>query len=211
MAILKPFRIPFAAPGRPFWRALSGRATIFLLLLLVAMLSHGQELQAPERTVKAAFLYNFTKLVSWPTNTFSDASAPLVIGVLGKDPFGPALDEVVKNKTVNGRPVLAVRFKTVDDIKNCHVLFISDSERRRLDSTLQALQARPILTVGDLPGFETRGMITLVKTNETINLRINLEATTKSKLNLSSRLLRLDKTLKPTTTGSTNRPAPASK
>lgn len=205
MTFLKTFQAPATAPARLPWRTPSGRAIAFLFLVLVARPSQGQELQAPERNIKATFLYNFTKLVNWPTNTFTNTSAPIIIGVLGKDPFGAALNEVVKGKTVNDRPVLAVRFKSVDEIKNCHVLYISESERRRLEKTIQALRSRPILTVGDLPGFETQGMITLVKTNETINLHINLEAVTKSGLSLSSRLLRLDKTLKPAQTTSISR------
>jgi hypothetical protein len=190
-----------------------GRCLSFLgalgLLLLPGSSAWAQPITAPEPQVQAAFLYNFTKLVTWPTNAFASPSAPIIIGVLGKDPVGPALESVVKDKKVNGRPVQMLPFKTVAEIKICHVLFISKSERRRLDATLKTLRAQPILTVGALPGFESRGMIALIKSNETINLRINLEATTQAGLNLSSRLLRLDKTLKPTTGSSTNRRPPA--
>lgn len=205
MAFLNIAAQPITILARLLRRTGRGWTVFCLALFFAAASGTAQEREAPEHAVKAAFLYNFTKLASWPTNTFTNPTAPLIIGVLGKDPFGPALDDVVRGKTVNGHPVQATRFKTVEEVKNCHVLFISESERRRLDSTLETLRRRPILTVGDMPGFENRGMITLVKTNETINLRINLEATTKSGLNLSSRLLRLDKTLKPTTGDSTNR------
>lgn len=182
-----------------------------VLILLPGSSALAQQITAPEPQVKAAFLYNFTKLVTWPTNAFASPSAPIIIGVLGKDPVGPALESVVKDKKVNGRPVQMLPFKTAAEIKTCHVLFISESERRRLDAVLEVVRARPILTVGDLPGFESRGMIALVKSNETINLRINLEAATQAGLNLSSRLLRLDKTLKPTSGSSTNRLPPAPK
>lgn len=157
----------------------------------------GQELQAPEYKVKAAFLYNFTKLVEWPTNTFADDTTPLIIGVLGKDPFGKDLDNLVAGRTAKNRPVQIVRFTSVEQITNCQVLYISESERRKLDSIFDALRGQPILTVSDLRGFETRGMITLVKSNANINLRINLEATRQARLQLSSRLIRLDRTLRP--------------
>jgi hypothetical protein len=166
----------------------------------------GQELRAPEPQVKAAFLYNFTKLVTWPTNAFPNATSPIVIGILGKDPFGPILDSLLKDKIVNGRPVIAVRFKSVDEIKLCHVLFISDSERRRLGRIMNELRTRPILTVSDLPEFADHGLVTLVKADGTINLRINLEAANRTGLGLSSRLLRLDKNLKPAPSGTTNQP-----
>ncbi len=158
---------------------------------------HGQEIQAPEHKVKAAFLYNFAKLVEWPTNVFASDTAPVVLGVLGKDPFDQALDELAAGRTVQNRPVRVVRFTSVEQITNCQILYISESERRKLDSIFDALRGRPILTVGDMKGFEARGMITLVRSNSSINLRINLEATRQARLQLSSRLIRLDKSLRP--------------
>jgi len=170
---------------------------VFALLWCSSAFVLGQELQAPENKVKAAFLLNFAKLVEWPTNTFVNDTTPLVLGVLGKDPFDKALDEIVAGRTVKNRPVQIVRFTSVGQITNCQVLFISESERRKLDSIFDALHGRPILTVGDMKGFESRGMITLIKSNASINLRINPEAARQARLVLSSRLLRLDKSLRP--------------
>jgi hypothetical protein len=171
----------------------------------------GQEIHAPEPQVKAAFLYNFTKLVTWPTNAFPAATSPIIIGILGKDPIGPALDAMLRDKTVQGRPVVAVRFRSVEEIQTCHVLFIGDLDRRRLNRVCEELAGRPILTVGDGAGFVERGMIALVKSDGTINLRINLEAAQRAGLGLSSRLLRLDKTLKPVPGPGTNQPPPGPK
>lgn len=165
-----------------------------------------QELSAPEYKVKAAFLYNFTKLVTWPTNAFTSSAAPLVIGVLGNDPFGDDLDKILAGRSVNGRRLQAARFETVEQVTNCQVLFICESERRKLDLILENLQGKPILTVSDLKGGEPRMMITLVKVNDTLDLRINLEAATRSGLQFSSRLTRLDKSLRPLTGGTTNPP-----
>lgn len=170
---------------------------VFALLWWATAFVRGQELQAPENKVKAAFLLNFAKLVEWPTNVFANDTTPVVLGVLGKDPFDKALDEIVAGRTVKNRPVQIVQFTAVEQITNCQVLFISESERRKLDSIFDALRSRPILTVGDMKGFESRGMITLVKSNASINLRINLEAAKQARLQLSSRLIRLDKSLRP--------------
>ena len=170
---------------------------VFALLWWPTAFVLGQEIQAPENKVKAAFLLNFAKLVEWPTNVFANDTTPLVLGVLGKDPFDKELAEIVAGRTVKNRPVQIVRFTSVEQITNCQVLFISESERRKLDSIFDALRGRPILTVGDLKGFESRGMITLVKSNANINLRINLEAAKQARLQLSSRLIRLDKSLRP--------------
>lgn len=173
----------------------------FVILSASPQAALGQDLEAPEYKIKAAFLYNFTKLVEWPTNAFASQKAPLIVGVLGKDPFGKELDALTTGRAVNGHALQPVRFSTVEQITNCHVLFISESERRKLDTIFDALRDRPILTVGDMKGFETRGMITLIKNNDTINLRINLEAATEAHLRLSSRLIRLDRSLRPTDEG----------
>jgi hypothetical protein len=176
-------------------------ARYFVLLSLQFLLSgsasFAQPIQAPEPEVKAAFLYNFTKLVTWPQEAFTNKSAPLVIGVLGKDPFGKQLDDMLAGRSVGSRKVIAVRFKPTDALTNCHVLFISESERRRLDFIFAELRGKPILTVGDSRGFAEQGMIELVKTNGTINLNINLTAANRAGLSLSSHLTRLDRTLRP--------------
>ena len=164
-------------------------------------LASSQEIQAPEYKVKAAFLYNFTKLVEWPTNAFASDKSPLLVGILGKDPFGKELDDLTTGRAVNGHALQLVRFSAVEQITNCHILFICESERRKLDSILDVTRGKPILTVGDMKGFETRGMITLVKSNDSINLRINLEAAREAGLQLSSRLIRLDRSLRPTDEG----------
>ncbi|MGC3959778.1 MAG: YfiR family protein [Verrucomicrobiota bacterium] len=136
-------------------------------------------------------------MVEWPTNAFASDTTPVVLGVLGKDPVDKALDEIVAGRTAQNRKVQVVRFTSVEQITNCQVLYISESERRKLDSIFDALRGRPILTVSDMKGFEARGMITLVRSNASINLRINLEATRQARLQLSSRLIRLDKSLRP--------------
>src|SRR5262245_59970628 len=111
----------------------------------------GEELSAPEYTLKAAFLYHFTKFGKWPDTAFEDAASPFVIGVLGEDPFGPLLDQTVKGKTVQDRPLEVRRFAQLDDLGSCHLLFVSTSERKHLGAVFQKLGASPVLTVGDVP------------------------------------------------------------
>lgn len=208
MALLAPEpKQRFTSTGAG-WTKFVQNCLFFALLWWPGHFVFSQELQAPESKVKAAFLYNFTKLVEWPTNTFADDATPLVIGVLGKDPFGKDLDNLVAGRTAKNRPVQIVRFTSIEQITNCQVLYISESERRKLDSIFEALHNRPVLTVSDLKGFESRGMITLVKSNANINLRINLEATRQARLQLSSRLIRLDRTLRPTEAESPAQPPP---
>lgn len=144
-----------------------------------------------EYQIKAVFLFNFTQFVDWPPTAFSDAQTPLIIGVLGDDPFGAYLDETLRGERAKERPLVVQRYRRPAEIKACHVLFISRSESARLDEILASLRGRNILTVGDFEGFAKRGgmMRFLTQGNKT-RLRINLEAAKAANLTISSKLLR---------------------
>lgn len=166
------------------------------LVLSAWLLSGGlglsaQAAPAREYQLKAIFLFNFSQFVDWPPQAFPDARAPLVIGVLGRDPFGAYLDETVSGETVNNRPLVVRRYGRVEDINTCHILFISRSEADRLERILAGLKDRNILTVADAEGFALRGvMIRLITVENKIRLRINLEAAQAANLRISSKLLR---------------------
>jgi hypothetical protein len=146
---------------------------------------------AREYQVKAVFLFNFTQFVEWPADAFAHANTPLVIGVLGEDPFGAYLDETVRGETVNGRPLIVARYRRVQEIGDCQILFISRSETEQLEQILASLVGKPVLTVGDVEGFARRGgMIDLATVSGRIELRINLEAARAARLTMSSKLLR---------------------
>lgn len=170
--------------------------TLFALLgcaLLASGPGHAAGGESPgEYQVKAVFLYNFAQFVEWPPEAFADANAPLVIGVLGKDPFGPDLDATLRNETAGNRPFVVRRYTDVAEIDVCHILFISSSEADHFGEILKALDGRSILTVGDTEGFARRGgMIRFVTERNRIRLRISLGSVTSSKLTISSKLLRL--------------------
>jgi hypothetical protein len=84
----------------------------------------------PEYQVKAAYLFNFLKFVEWPEESFADPLAPIVIGVVGEDPFGNALPQVVIGKTVQGRDLVIRIYHAGEDLRGAHILFISASERK---------------------------------------------------------------------------------
>jgi hypothetical protein len=146
---------------------------------------------APEYEIKAAVLYKFARFVSWPAD--SD-NTPICIGVIGKDPFGRFLDQGVQGQTINGRAVHIRRFQYVSEVGHCQILFISSSEERRLREILGQLRGKPILTVGDVPGFcESGGVINLKVIESCIHLEINVEAGQQTGLQFSYKLLRLAK------------------
>lgn len=144
-----------------------------------------------EYQIKAVFLYNFVQFVEWPASVFPEPDSPFVIGVLGDNPFGNALHEVVSGEKVGARSIEIRHYERIVDMDTCHILFISPSEVGNLSSILVALDKRPILTVGDTSEFARQGgMIRFIKEQNRIRLRVNMQATTDASLIVSSKLLR---------------------
>jgi hypothetical protein len=145
-----------------------------------------------EYPLKAVFLLNFAQFTDWPTNAFDAPDSPFVIGVLGDDPFGVVLDDAVRDEMVNGRKFIVERYHHVEDIKTCHILFISQSETRRLDKIVAELKGKPILTVSDIDGSAYRGVcVRFITENNKIRLRINTDSLKEADLTMSSKLLRV--------------------
>jgi len=144
-----------------------------------------------EYQIKAVFLFNFAQFVEWPANAFHSAQAPLVIGVLGADPFDLQLDTAVSGEKIGERPLVVRRYRRVDEIAECHILFISGSETGQLDRIMARLKGRSLLTVGDTDDFNrVGGMVRFVTENNKIRLRINVESAKAAGLVISSKLLR---------------------
>ena len=146
---------------------------------------------ANEYQIKAAFLFNFAKFVAWPANAFSDANTPLVIGVVGEDPFGSYLDDTVRGERIDNRPLVVQRYRSVADIKQCHVLFISRSEAGRLNQIVSSLKYRNVLIVTDADGGDGHVIIRFVNEGNRIRFKIDAQAAKAANLTISSKLLRL--------------------
>lgn len=161
------------------------------LALLMAGPAAAQARRASVSEVQAVFLFNFAQFVDWPADAFADSQAPLVIGILGKDPFGSLLDQTVRGETVRGRSFRIDRYRRVDEVKDCHILFISRSESARLNDILAAFKGRPILTVSNADSFDRPGgIIRFILDASRIRLSIDLEAAQAARLTFSSKLLR---------------------
>jgi hypothetical protein len=187
----------FLSAGTRRWMSGSLKRWFLVWLVLSAvLLSGGVQSPAdttppPEYQLKAVFLFHFAQFVEWPPDAFPEAHTPLVIGVLGEDPFGAYLDETVRGETVNNRSLVVHRYQRAEEIETCHVLFISQSEADRLEEILASLKGRHILIVSDIGGFAARGgMIRFVLAENKIRLRINLAAAKDANLTISSKLLR---------------------
>lgn len=177
----------FLAIGRHGRRRICAVAA-FLALLLVP----DADAVVRDYEVEAVFLFNFTQFVEWPDSSFADAAAPIGICVLGDDPFDGYLDDTVRGESVAGRTLAVRRYRSVQEVGACHVLFISRSEMGRAAEIVAALGHRNTLTVSDGDAFiERGGMIRFVLADGHVKLRINVDAVRGAGLTISAKLLRV--------------------
>jgi hypothetical protein len=167
-------------------------ATFALLLLLPLRIVSGDPSADQEYALKAVFLYNFCRFIDWPERAFASADEPMVIGVIGDNPFGGLIEETVKGEVVRGRRIRVEYYRRAADIDRCHVLFASASEMNRADDIIAAVAGRSVVTVGETEAFLDRGgMIALVADQNRVRLRIAPGALRAENLAASSKLLRV--------------------
>jgi len=157
----------------------------------------GDASDSSEYLIKAGFIYNFAKFVEWPPTSFPQSDAPIVIGILGTDPFGSVLDRIVADKKIGSRGFVVRRYKWSKDLKDlreCQILFVSSSEKAHTDEVLEFVKWLPILTIGETPGFAERGgVIRFTVEDNRVRFEVSVDAAHNANLNLSSRLLTLAK------------------
>lgn len=158
---------------------------------------HTQTAKPTEYQVKAAYLANFSKFIEWqqgasmPPNGAGQADEPFAICVLGRDPFGPALDAALAGESVGRHPLVPRRVTNAREAAGCREVFIAEDDRE-LRKDLAALDKSAVLTVGDQPEFLKRGgMIQFVLEGNRVRFEVNLTAAKKAGLNLSSELLKV--------------------
>jgi len=164
------------------------------LLALVAAISyiHAETPLADEYPVKAAFLFNFAKFVEWPADAFKGPEDPIVICVLGQNPFGTALEDVVRGKTVANRTFAVRGVANAQQASNCQIVFVSASERKHFRFLLDGLKGRSILTVGEGEDFTASGGIINFKLKDAqVRIEIDPGAAGRAGLRISSKLLSL--------------------
>ena len=150
-----------------------------------------------EYEIKAAFLFNFAKFIQWPDNAIDENPDVFEIGILGKDPFGKALDRIVKDEKVHERKVIIKRSDSPSDLRNCFILFICSSEESKLKNILSGLKESPVLTVGDMSNFaQAGGIVGFYMEKKKVRFEINLAAAAQANLNIRSGLLKLSRIVK---------------
>jgi len=165
-------------------------------LFVIAVLTFsGQVLAldaAKEYEIKAAFLFNLGSFITWPDGHFAAPDSLFEICVLGNDPFGERLDVITAGQKISGYPVRIMRVTTNAEVDTCEVLFISDSEQRRVQSIFARLHAKPILLVGDMDNFVIYGgMVQFFPRGNKIRLMLDPQAFNDAGLKASAHLLRI--------------------
>jgi hypothetical protein len=176
---------PLAASPSPFF------GFAFLLIMLLSAACLAQDTRPTAVQVDAAYLYNFGKFVTWP----SDRSATpdlFQICILGKDPFGAVLDSTVAGASIQGKKVSVRRLANMQEAPACNILFISASQEKYLKIILPTAEHMNLLTVSDIKNFAARGgIIGLITLQDKIRFEVNRTAAERSHLTLSSELLKV--------------------
>ncbi len=181
---------------------------VFLFLaLFTAPKAQADSASSREYQVKAAFLYNFIMFVDWTDEKMPAVNEPIIIGIIGKDPFGKAFDPV-KDKQAKDRKVAVKRFKGLEELKKsgeaefnqeleairkCHLLFICPSEEKVVREIIDLIKDSNILTVGDMPKFLEAGggIVNFVLEEQKVRFEIDANAANQAGLKIRSQLLRL--------------------
>jgi hypothetical protein len=154
--------------------------------------AEAQKLVVQEYQVKAVFLFRFIQFIEWPKDSPQTHESSICVGVLGDDPFGAALDEVVKNEVVHYRKLTVRRSSQPDDLKSCALVFVSRSEQGRMSGIVASLSSAPVVTVSEVPGFgKLGGIINFFLEGKKVRFEINPSAAKKHGLRVSSELLKL--------------------
>jgi hypothetical protein len=145
-----------------------------------------------EYKVKSAFLFNFIRFTTWPKGVFEKRDSPIVMTVVGKDPFGEVLEETFRGKELHGRSIAIKRTAAVQGCKDAHLVFagkLSEKERAKL---LEFCAGRPVLLVGEANGFAQDGAsVNFYVDQRKVRFEINTQSTKEAGLTLSSEILKL--------------------
>lgn len=164
---------------------------LFLGVVLHPRSSSAQQVRPTEFQVKAAYLYNFGKFVRWQASTAS-ATDSFEICVIGKNPFGSALEGTVAGEKIDGKTLIARNISNPQEASRCRILFISESEEGHLKSILGIAKQFGELTVSDIPDFAERGgMIEFLSQDGKIRFEVNLTPAREAGLTVSSELLKV--------------------
>ena len=161
-------------------------------LLCLSFVGVGQAVPSLEYKLQAVYLFRFLQFTQWPNESFSSPGAPIVLGIIGTDPFDTALEEAIRDEAIGGRKVVIKRFTNAAEIDQCHALYISRSEQGQLPAILARVRGMNVLTVSDIGGFADQGgMIGFFKDQGRVKFEINTTVLKATRLRIGSQLLKI--------------------
>ena len=174
---------------------LNSLARLALALALTEMPSFAQSPARDEQkeyALKSVFVLNFCRFIEWPQRPGQPSAEAFVIGIVGRDPFGPLLAEAVQGETLHGRPIRIERYSGPEDIRRPDLLLVPQSEDGRASQIIAAVRGRGVVTVGETESFlNAGGMIALIADQNRVRLRIQPARLRAAGLVASSKLLRI--------------------
>lgn len=149
-------------------------------------------LDGTEYKVKAASLYHFINYTTWPKEAFVNERSPIVLLVVGQDPFGEVLDELFKGKKSGGRSIRVLRAESLEELPSAHMVFLAQSHAKELAALLKAVSPTSALVVGDSDGQAEQGAhVSFFMDSNRVRFAVNVAAVKRSKLSISPEMLKL--------------------
>lgn len=165
-----------------------GLAALALSAAAPAALALGRE-QASESSVKAAYLAKFGAFVEWPQSAFAAPASPLVLCIVGDNPFGGALDQTVAGGHIGQRSIEVRRLDHADRTSGCHIVYVAGSRKQSAAEVLKLMRGAPVLTVTDDEYPGPQGVIHFIVRDNHVRFTIDADLAGQNHLNLSSKLL----------------------
>jgi YfiR/HmsC-like len=137
----------------------------FLILLFLSVGS----INAQQEKYLAAFIYQFTNYINWPTN-----SREFIIGVIGNSPVTAHLQQLAKEKKVGSSTIVIKEWASAADIGTCNIVFVPESQKGNLAAIKGKVENKPVLIITETPGLAKSGAgISFVKQEGKIKFEIN--------------------------------------
>ncbi len=172
------------------------RRCFLAVILLLTAVRPGFAADSKEYQLKAAFIYNFTKFVEWPAHSFAQTNSPIIIGILGKNPFNGELEKIVNERNVNGRSIVVKNLSSPAELGSMHVVFVSAGEEEKWSGVLKSFLKNPILTVGESEKFALNtGIIGFTLQADKVRFEINQDSADEAGLKINAQLLKLATTV----------------
>ncbi len=132
------------------------------------------------------FIYNFSRLIEWPA---SYKTGPFVIGVIGSSTIVNELKTYTAGKSVGSQPIMIKTFKNPAEITTCHILFVTFSETKQMQTIIQQLSSKNTLVITEKNGaIEQGSAINFVVIGDKLKFELSPGNATKYDIKISSKL-----------------------